>query len=55
MRPPAPALPLRPMLEAELSRQLEMAVAGALSDRGGLVPPFLRAMLFGFACLLKKT
>ena len=41
---PAPALPLRPMLEAELSRQLEMAVADALSDRGELVPPFLRAM-----------
>ena len=40
----APVLPLRPMLEAELSRQLEMAIADALGDRAELVPPFLRAM-----------
>ena len=41
---PSPSLPLRPMLEAELARQLEMAIADALDDRGEFVPPFLRAM-----------
>ena len=39
------ALPLSPMLEVELMRQLEMLVADALDDRGELVPPFLRALV----------
>ena len=41
---PSPPLPLSPMLEAELARQLEMVIADALNDRGALVPPFLRAL-----------
>ena len=55
LREPAPALPLRPMLEAELARQLEMAIADALGDRGEFVPPFLRAMRRQLEALAKAT
>ena len=42
MRQP-PRVPLTPMLEVELARQLEMSIANALDDRASLVPAFLRA------------
>ena len=44
LQDPQPSVPLCPMLEAELARQMEMSIADALGDRGAFVPPFLRAL-----------